>query len=87
MTCAPPSLNSRNTKIAELTNKLDDKESDMEDSKSSFTFDQWFSWCQICRHGGHSIHLQEWFQEHTECPVTDCKCNCGKFVLPKSSMV
>lgn len=25
-------------------------------------FGKWFSWCQTCRHGGHSDHLTEWFK-------------------------
>jgi WD repeat-containing protein mio len=36
----------------------------------------WFSWCQFCRHGGHLQHIQEWFKNHQECPVTCCNCNC-----------
>ena len=36
----------------------------------------WFTWCQTCRHGGHAKHILEWFEEHTECPVNNCDCNC-----------
>jgi hypothetical protein len=36
----------------------------------------WFTWCQTCRHGGHAKHMLEWFEEHTECPVNNCDCNC-----------
>lgn len=25
-------------------------------------FTSWFTWCQSCRHGGHSIHMIEWFK-------------------------
>ena len=53
-------------------------------SESEDTVDQrklnashmWFTWCQTCRHGGHAKHLLEWFEEHTECPVNNCDCNC-----------
>ncbi len=38
---------------------------------------QWFTWCQECRHGGHALHIQEWFESHTTCPVPDCPCTCG----------
>lgn len=38
--------------------------------------DLWFAWCQTCRHGGHVKHMLEWFEEHTECPVNNCDCNC-----------
>ncbi|XP_065896882.1 GATOR2 complex protein MIOS-like [Dysidea avara] len=36
----------------------------------------WFTWCQTCRHGGHTLHIAEWFREHQECPVSSCKCQC-----------
>ncbi|XP_059619271.1 GATOR complex protein MIOS [Phlebotomus argentipes] len=39
-------------------------------------FSKWFSWCQTCRHGGHTEHLVQWFQQHSECPVTSCNCKC-----------
>lgn len=45
-------------------------------------FQKWFSWCQTCRHGGHSSHLSEWFKTHTECPVTCCNCKCFAIDLP-----
>ncbi|KAL4222251.1 hypothetical protein ACF0H5_018288 [Mactra antiquata] len=40
------------------------------------SFDNWFTWCQTCRHGGHSAHITDWFSEHTQCPVTGCECKC-----------
>ncbi|KAI8143121.1 hypothetical protein BJV82DRAFT_515140, partial [Fennellomyces sp. T-0311] len=39
-------------------------------------FDLWFTWCQTCRHGGHAVHIFEWFKNHTTCPVSNCSCNC-----------
>jgi WD40 repeat protein len=39
-------------------------------------FDRWFTWCQTCKHGGHAGHMLEWFETHTECPVSDCHCKC-----------
>lgn len=42
----------------------------------SAEFSIWFTWCQTCRHGGHAEHLQDWFKEHLECPVTGCACHC-----------
>eukprot|EP01132_Coremiostelium_polycephalum_P002094 gene2094-2581_t len=41
------------------------------------SFDDWFTWCQTCRHGGHAQHLLDWFKDHTVCPVTDCTCKCN----------
>jgi hypothetical protein len=40
-------------------------------------FDSWAAWCQVCHHGGHIGHLEEWFAKHTECPVAGCDCQCG----------
>lgn len=33
------------------------------------------SFCLICGHGGHSLHMAQWFAEETVCP-TGCGCNC-----------
>lgn len=41
-------------------------------------FERWFSWCQTCKHGGHAGHMQEWFESHSECPVSGCSCTCAK---------
>eukprot|EP00794_Sanderia_malayensis_P003124 gene3124-3592_t len=40
-------------------------------------FNNWFTWCQSCKHGGHAVHLVEWFREESECPVTGCICHCN----------
>ncbi|OAD70468.1 hypothetical protein PHYBLDRAFT_182399 [Phycomyces blakesleeanus NRRL 1555(-)] len=39
-------------------------------------FDLWFTWCQTCRHGGHAVHMEDWFQKHSTCPVSNCICQC-----------
>lgn len=39
-------------------------------------FASWFTWCQTCRHGGHSSHILDWFTENANCPVAGCKCKC-----------
>jgi len=39
-----------------------------------------FSVCDICKHGGHVLHLQEWFSKHSECP-TGCGCICAHNTL------
>ncbi|KAI8890822.1 hypothetical protein K501DRAFT_236548 [Backusella circina FSU 941] len=39
-------------------------------------FDLWFTWCQTCRHGGHALHMLDWFQTHSTCPVSTCTCQC-----------
>ena len=40
-------------------------------------FQQWFTWCQTCRHGGHARCINNWFEHQHECPVSDCDCNCN----------
>ena len=45
--------------------------------KEGTSFDDWFSWCQHCMHGGHARHLIDWFTTHDLCPVTGCNCQCG----------
>ncbi|XP_028297965.1 GATOR2 complex protein MIOS [Gouania willdenowi] len=39
-------------------------------------FNNWFTWCHNCRHGGHAGHMLSWFRDHTECPVSACTCRC-----------
>lgn len=39
--------------------------------------DNWVAWCQACHHGGHMVHLEQWFEAHAECPVAGCDCHCG----------
>ncbi|EDW64474.1 GATOR2 complex protein MIOS [Drosophila virilis] len=39
-------------------------------------FSKWFSWCQTCRHGGHTEHIVQWFKQNSECPVSSCNCRC-----------
>ncbi|XP_063974813.1 GATOR2 complex protein MIOS [Diachasmimorpha longicaudata] len=48
-------------------------------------FGNWFTWCQSCRHGGHTDHITHWFEQHTECPVTSCTCRC--FSLDASHVI
>ncbi|MFH4983211.1 hypothetical protein AB6A40_009920 [Gnathostoma spinigerum] len=43
----------------------------------------WFTWCQVCRHGGHMAHLLHWFQSHEECAASGCICRC-KLTEPNS---
>ena len=49
----------------------------------SDTFDDAIVICQTCRHGGHAVHILEWFlnedgrRTHEVCPVGDCNCRCA----------
>lgn len=27
-----------------------------------------YAWCQGCSHGGHMLHMKEWFSNHSKCP-------------------
>nr|XP_018911247.1 PREDICTED: WD repeat-containing protein mio isoform X2 [Bemisia tabaci] len=56
-----------NSLLAVSNNKFDSKLSE---------FSSWFTWCQTCRHGGHALHMTQWFKDHLECPVTACTCRC-----------
>lgn len=49
-------------------------------------FSSWFAWCQTCRHGGHTEHLNAWFAQYSECPVTSCDCNCYELDQPVPQM-
>ena len=46
------------------------------------TFDDAIVICQTCRHGGHAMHIIQWFlsedtgQTRTVCPVAECNCRC-----------
>ena len=42
----------------------------------SAKFEDWFSWCMNCQHGGHAGHLYDWFQSNNNCPVSSCDCTC-----------
>jgi len=44
----------------------------------SAAFDTWWSWCLTCRHGGHAGHMDAWFSDHNECPVSGCDCVCRR---------
>ena len=34
-------------------------------------------YCNMCHHGFHAVHAQEWFAEHKMCPVSECPCLCA----------
>jgi hypothetical protein len=37
---------------------------------------QWFTWCRLCRHGGHAEHVSNWFAMNQQCPIAKCLCRC-----------
>ncbi|GCB73167.1 GATOR2 complex protein MIOS isoform X1 [Scyliorhinus torazame] len=57
------------------TGKSDEK-IDLSKDKKLAQFNNWFTWCQNCRHGGHAGHMLSWFRDHHECPVSACTCKC-----------
>jgi hypothetical protein len=46
-------------------------------SESYSALDTAFTWCQTCRHGGHAIHIMQWFSRNDQCPVSECECRCN----------
>jgi len=38
--------------------------------------DHWFVWCCSCNHGGHLLHMKDWFKEYLICPINECDCLC-----------
>jgi len=49
---------------------------DSHPDKSNLMSSQWFTWCRLCRHGGHAEHLSNWFTINDKCPVAKCLCHC-----------
>jgi hypothetical protein len=46
--------------------------------RDALPFEDMWTWCQSCRHGGHASHLAEWFGSgRTVCPVAECMCHCA----------
>ena len=39
-----------------------------------------------CGHGGHTVHLAEWFEQESECP-TGCGCACVMIAVAASKSV
>ena len=39
--------------------------------------DNYYTFCTLCRHGGHCDHMLEWFAENETCPVSGCDCACN----------
>ncbi|KAL7068703.1 hypothetical protein ACR3K2_08620 [Cryptosporidium serpentis] len=40
------------------------------------SFNEWYTWCLHCHHGGCFKHINEWFEYFDECPVSECHCWC-----------
>uniref|UniRef100_A0AC34QCH8 GATOR complex protein MIO zinc-ribbon like domain-containing protein n=1 Tax=Panagrolaimus sp. JU765 TaxID=591449 RepID=A0AC34QCH8_9BILA len=41
------------------------------------SIDQSFVFCSHCHHGGHYIHIKEWFEQYNICPASSCDCHCS----------
>ena len=50
-------------------------------------FSNFFTFCQTCRHGGHADHIDKWFDENSECPVTGCNCKCVSLDIDSSNAI
>jgi hypothetical protein len=74
LTCAPPTVSSSGSGLQGPiagADRLIENATNL-DRKSSFRFEQWISWCQACRHGGHAVHMAE---------VPICCCDRGHFAI------
>ena len=40
-----------------------------------------YAWCQGCGHGGHAVHMRDWFEKNVECP-TGCGHRCQIRLVP-----
>lgn len=73
MTATPPTADNRQTQDGGSTWH-----------SGTHNLDDWFMWCQTCRHGGHAGHLTEWFLFTDSCPVSDCNCKCQYMDRPNT---
>jgi hypothetical protein len=74
--CALCSMHLGTSSVVYFRNHAPEDPKLLEINKKLSPFSSWFSWCQTCRHGGHSKHLLEWFADNLECPVNGCNCKC-----------
>ena len=35
-----------------------------------------YAWCEGCSHGGHLLHLKDWYDNNTKCPLNGCTHEC-----------
>ncbi len=47
------------------------------DGLSCMPFDEWWSFCVLCKHGGHAHHILSWMSTHSVCGVSGCNCKCS----------
>ncbi|KAM8717529.1 hypothetical protein ACLKA7_004254 [Drosophila subpalustris] len=59
-----------------MMNAGESNSTDLQSGWQMKPFSKWFSWCQTCRHGGHTEHIMQWFKQNSECPVSSCNCRC-----------
>eukprot|EP00002_Diphylleia_rotans_P034218 TRINITY_DN7336_c0_g1_i1.p1 TRINITY_DN7336_c0_g1~~TRINITY_DN7336_c0_g1_i1.p1 ORF type:complete len:915 (+),score=151.64 TRINITY_DN7336_c0_g1_i1:62-2806(+) len=69
-------LNTKSPKPGADTKKDDSTAASANLRNTKGNIDDWFTWCQTCRHGGHAKHMMDWFSSHRVCPVYDCNCPC-----------
>ena len=57
--------------------KLADELDDVTQQKKGFlSVGHWFMWCQHCKHGGHALCIDQWFEDRKLCGVNGCNCRC-----------
>jgi hypothetical protein len=50
----------------------------MTSSDAPLLQDNFYTFCTLCRHGGHAEHLFQWFSTNPDCPVAGCGCLCSQ---------
>lgn len=65
-----------NKQTGGFNNNSNNINNNINSNKEALGIGLWFTWCQSCRHGGHAIHMYQWFDNHKVCPVSECQCEC-----------
>ena len=48
----------------------------MSSADSALLQDNYYTFCTLCRHGGHADHVLDWFASNDACAASGCGCNC-----------
>ena len=80
------SITLRNKTQAQCNVEKDSHMNADEPPHNILAFGQWFFFCQHCKHGGHAVCIEDWFQGEGKegdrlnarevCGVNGCNCRC-----------
>jgi len=74
-----PYLEKKRMREVVVQKKGEEGESGLEEL-ASLPFQEWWSFCVSCHHGGHASHILSWFDKHDTCGVSECDCQCKRHV-------